>query len=225
MIEERDVEAYADGELPADRRRAIETAAAGDPALAARIEAHRRLRARLAEAFGGVIAEPVPPHLTAAAKSKPRVAAPWFGPPAWAAMAASLAIGFLLARSTTPEPLVVRQAGRPVAEGRLERALQHELAAAAGERQIRIGLSFRAKDGRYCRTFGGDQLQGLGCRMGDRWIVELATAAPGSRPADYRQAGVETAPAVLSAVDAIIEGAPLDASAERAARDRGWTTP
>lgn len=226
MIEERDIEAYVDGELPADRRRAVEAAIAADPAAAARVKAHRQLGTRLADAFDGVIDEPVPPQLVAAARrKKPPFVPVRLGPPAWAAMAASLAIGFVLARSLAPEPLVESRGGRLVANGLLETALQRDLAGDAGARPIRIGLSFRARDGRYCRTFGGEQLQGLACRADGRWAIELAARAPPSPAPDYRQAGVRTAPAVLAAVDALIDGPPLDAAGERAARDRTWTAP
>ena len=38
----------------------------------------------------------------------------------------------------------------------------------------------------------------------------------------YRQAGSALPPAVLDAIDARIDGAPLDAAGEEAARRRGW---
>ena len=55
--------AYVDGELDADARAEVETAAAADPAVAAGIAAHRSLRAQLAAAFGPVADEPVPDRL------------------------------------------------------------------------------------------------------------------------------------------------------------------
>jgi hypothetical protein len=88
-----------------------------------------------------------------------------------------------------------------------------------------VGLTFRAADGRYCRTFQSemDQLAGLACHEDGRWAAITTTAFhPAADPA-YRTAGSETPPAVLAAVDDLIDGAPLDAAAERAARDKGWT--
>jgi hypothetical protein len=46
--------------------------------------------------------------------------------------------------------------------------------------------------------------------------------APEQVQAEYRTAGSDTPGAVLAAVDSLIAGDPLDAAAERAARDSGW---
>src|SRR5579862_1257434 len=62
--------AYADGELDAATRAALEAAAASDPQLAARIARHRALRARLQEAFAPVLAEPVPERLLASTRGE-----------------------------------------------------------------------------------------------------------------------------------------------------------
>lgn len=63
--------AYADGELDAGTRRAIETAMATDPQIAAQVERYRNQRALLGAAFGGVLDEPVPDRLLEAAQSSP----------------------------------------------------------------------------------------------------------------------------------------------------------
>src|SRR5581483_10390293 len=59
--------AYADGELDAAERAAIERALDSDPALAARVAQHQALRSDVFAAFAPILDEPVPPALTAAA--------------------------------------------------------------------------------------------------------------------------------------------------------------
>src|SRR5262245_21219445 len=55
--------AYADGELDAETRRAIEAEMAVDPQVAQEVERHRAMRAEVGGAFAGVLDEPVPDRL------------------------------------------------------------------------------------------------------------------------------------------------------------------
>jgi hypothetical protein len=107
------------------------------------------------------------------------------------------------------------------ARGDLERALATQLAADPGV--VKVGLTLKTTDGRYCRTFQStpDRLAGLACREGDDWRIRTLTAWTPPPPAAYRQAASATPPEVLAAVDALA-AEPLDAPAERAARDHGW---
>ena len=59
--------AYADGELDAETRRALEAEMAVDPQLAQEVEQHRALRTEVGGAFAGVLEEPVPDRLLRAA--------------------------------------------------------------------------------------------------------------------------------------------------------------
>lgn len=68
--------AYADGELDADTRRAIESAMASDAEVAAQVERHRLLKSKLSAAFDPVLDEPIPSRLLEAAKSSPATNAP-----------------------------------------------------------------------------------------------------------------------------------------------------
>lgn len=214
------IAAYVDGELDAAARARFEAEMARDPSLADEVAAQRRLRARLAAAYDPVLTEAVPLNLTMAAEAANDRPARRFGPPHWGAVAASLVAGVLVGRMALPaqdaDPLAVR--------GELAQALDRNLAADAGP--IRVGLSFRANDGRYCRTFQNneDRLAGLACRDDGGWQVRTVTAwSPAAT--EYRTAGAETPPEILAAVEAMIAGEPLDAPAERAARDRGWPPP
>jgi len=216
--------AYVDGELAPRDRAAFEAEMAADPALAARVAQHRRLSARLSGAYAPVLDEPVPPRLIALAS-----AANDQGPrrrqlPPWAALAACLVLGVVAGRVLWPEPgPLMSRGGELVARDGLETALTRQLASEPGV--VRVGLTFKGRDGRYCRTFASaaDRLAGLACRRDGRWVAETTTAWTPQTATAYRTAASATPPAVLAAVDAAIAGEALDAAAERAARDRGWT--
>jgi hypothetical protein len=220
-LEERLI-AYVDGELAAPDRAAFEAELAADPTLADKVAGHRRLAARISSAYAPVLGEPAPPQLVAiASAANDRGAGRRL--PRWAAMAAGLVIGVVAGRALWPEPgpLAV-SGGELIARGGLDQALTSRLAADGGA--LRVGLTFKARDGRYCRTFRSaeDRLAGLACRHDGRWVA-LATAAWAPAPSpDYRTAASGDPPAVLAAVDAAIAGETLDPAAERAARDRGW---
>jgi hypothetical protein len=233
--------AYADGELDEATRAAVETAMASDPQLARRIEQHRALRARIRSAFDTVLEEPVPPRLLQAVRTTPagpgeRKVVPLRPPvrrwpwPQWAAMAASLLIGLVAGRLASLRPgnagPIATRDGRMLASGVLASALTGQLASRQSAADpVRIGVSFRAKSGDYCRTFQLRRpapLAGLACRAGAHWrIGVLVGAAPGAS-GTYRQAASSMPPALIAAVDAEIAGEPLDAAAEAAARSRHW---
>lgn len=220
--------AYADGELDAATRAEVEAAIAADPALRARVEAHRELRRLVSGAYADAADEPVPQRLTAMlrpapvvdlaaarARRAPRAWPVWSN---WAAIAATLVVGVLVGRMTEPPSPIATQDGTLVAQGELAKTLDTQLASTGGE----VGLSFRNREGKYCRTFRSDGVAGLACREADGWGVQMALAARAGGSGDYRMAASETPPEVLRAVEAMIAGAPLDAEAEAAARARGW---
>src|ERR1700691_4859329 len=61
--------AYADGELDAAAREAVESAMREDPQIAARITRHRALRLQVQAAYAAELSEEVPQRLLTAAKS------------------------------------------------------------------------------------------------------------------------------------------------------------
>lgn len=234
--------AYADGELDAALRADIEAAMAADPAVARAVERHRALAARVRGSYQGVMQEPVPEKLaalvTAAAPAPvatlaqyrterpPAAATP--AVPQWFALAASLVLGLLVGLFVTREPAApwAESGAGLVAKNDLDRALSTQLAGEDDVRDVRVGISFRNREGAYCRAFHLQQqapLAGLACRAGSEWRLQVLAAAA-------RQQG-ELAPAsampmaVLQAIDAAIDGEPLDAAAEAAARDAGWQAP
>lgn len=245
------VMAYVDGELDAHARVAFEAALANDATLRAAVERERALRTRLADAYDPVLAEPLPPALQAtfapaspvvdlAAVREKRRAATHAAPrgrawrwPEWGAMAASLALGTAIGVwGIAPgggEELVARRAdGTLVAHGALDEALTRTLAVDPGRAGIALGLSFKARDGRYCRTFAIEATPagtaGLACRGATAWELQALAPGPsgGVAPGGYRQAASALPPALLPQVERLRDGDALDADGERAARERGW---
>jgi anti-sigma factor RsiW len=235
--------AYVDGELDAAMRAQVASAAASDPEIARRVARHQSVRKQLRAGFDPILAEPVPPHLVALARSaknhsrdgnvlpfagKPPVKRIWVQ---WASLAASFVLGALVwqfaARSNLSQPIIESQ-GALVASGVLAQALSGQLASQqAPSAAVQVGVSFRSRQGRFCRTFRlrdatGDA--GLACHENDRWTVQVLahSEARGEPAAEYRQAATSLPPAVLSAVTDSIAGDALDSSAEARARDSGW---
>jgi len=241
-VDDRRIAALVDGELSVADVATLEAAAAADPALAARIERARALRAAVAGAFADTLAEPAPPRLLLTIRggaevveigqSRARRAPAPLVPAAarWGAIAASLALAFFAGRWLMPAqaPAVIAPGPRGlVADGALASGLERQLASnQPADAAVEIGVSFRATDGDYCRTFVLRQAQpiaGLACREAGGWDVRIAARAPQLAPADsYRTAGDELSTPVLAAMDQIIQGAPLDAAGEAKARAAGW---
>lgn len=251
--------AYADGELDATERAQVEQALLADVALRARLDRHLALGSRVQAAYRAVLDEPVPDRLLqavaaplpaatvtslaehrerrqrAAAGSDKSDARDAWGWARWGGMAASVALGVLVAQAlprlqapAAGDLPFAAQGDGLVARGAVAQALSSQLAgsAAAPGTGVAVQLSFVDREGRYCRTFQAASLAGLACREGDNWSLQVLAAGPStpaSAPADgLRQAASALPAAVLSAIDARIEGAPLDARAEAAARDRQW---
>lgn len=234
------LQAYFHGEVDLVTRAEIEAAIARDPGLARLAEDHRASRAPApsiavvrpaarsaprprsppATVESAVETAPVPrvaPDLLAAITAR-RKLPPW-GLPA-AALLLGLVVGkFWLGRDM---PYAETDSGL-VARGELAWALGGQLSGDAGTGAVRIGASFRDHNGAWCRTF---RLQheapfaGIACRSGGDWRLPLLIAAT---PGEIGSHEVTVMPmAVLRAVDAVIDGEPLDAAAEAAARDADW---
>lgn len=220
--------AFADGELDPARTAEIEAVLAVDPALAAEVEAHRALKMRLSAHFAPILDEPLPARLTAPlapaadvidfASARHRRAErsrlprwTWIAGPA---LAASLVLALFGAGSGDKE-------GR-YASPRLAAVLDHQLVSTQrAAAPTRILLSFRDKDGAYCRAFAGPDQSGIGCRDSQGWRLRARGrgSAPGS--GGFRQAGSE-ASAILYAAQEMAAGPALDAGEEEQAAQSGW---
>lgn len=235
--------AYADCELSGEDLRRVEAALQARPDLMAMVEQQRALRRALEGALEASMQGEVPERLLKAVMETPvsrrwiwrqrlrqwrkrfanRRVALWTGLPAAAALACGVLIGIAVAPHDALR--IDAQSGATIAEGSLKHALDTQLASAQdANAAVRIGISFKAKDGRYCRTFetGGAQssLAGVACRGNEGWSVAALASAP-AETGSYRMAGAMPDP-VRRAVAGLIAGEPLDAAGEKRARDAGW---
>ena len=224
------VAAYVDGELDLVSAKRMEKAMADDAGLAKAVEAERTLRARLSAHFDPVAEEPVPDRLVGLLsgnvsnlnEQRVKKTARWYRPSVMqsGAMAASLVVGLLIGGTALNRDAgYVRDDGNAlVASGKLADALQTQLASTQGTNpEVRIGTSYAAKDGGYCRTFESTSLDGIACRSGNEW--QLKQTLSGNGVSAYRQA---SAGALAEAAAAMMAGEPMDAAAEKAAADKGW---
>jgi hypothetical protein len=220
--------AYADGELDPAERAAIERAMRTDPAIAAAVERHRALRADVAAAFAGILDEPVParlqppaPIISLDAAREKRRRWSW---PEWGALAATLVVGVLAGKMIPGgggAPAIIGNGNEVVAQGELASALDRQVGG-RGNGAVKVGVSFAARDGAYCRGFVMGASAGLACRAGGQWRIPVLAEARQEAAGGYRQAGSALPPAVLDAIDARIADKPLDAAGEEAARARNW---
>lgn len=227
--------AYADGELEGAEAARVAEVVAADPALAAKVEAHRALKARLAAHYAPIAEQAVPAHLAAllsgaqnkgkenggdvisfAAERQKRGLVPMlrrWGPIAGPALAASLVLAVLQPwNGASP-------AG--YAEPALAAALDSQLVATQpADAETRILLSFERDGGELCRAWRGSSEGGIACRDDTGWKIEQQFALGESAGGEFRQAGSEAD--LLAAAQDMAEGGALDAEAEKAAKDRGW---
>jgi hypothetical protein len=244
--------AYADGELNADTRVAVDAATAQDSdladAVALQIENRQALSSRLHAAFDSALTEEVPARLLAAANAalatipidtpavSTHVRAPiesseavrrW-GVSQWGAIVASLCVGVLVGRfafERADGPFVAEQ-GRMTAHGELSEALSIQAGGTLDrDTGIQMGVSYLAKTGDYCRTFtlrNENMLAGLACRRQNAWTIDALTRTTANASGAYRMAGAAIPALLLGIVESTIAGDPLDNEQEAQARERGW---
>lgn len=226
--------AWLDGELEGEEAARAAAQVQSDPDLAARAEQHRAIHRRLKGAFDPVADAAIPDRLVAAfrqnepqvvdlgAVRRSREARTWTPLPQWAAIAATLAVGILVGTMVPQgsEAPVAVEGGKIYASAALDSALTAQLASApAGD--VRIGMTFRDQSGAICRSFSEAATSGLACRSGSRWQVRGLFAAPEGQSGPYRMAaGMD--PNLAALIDSTISGDPFDASAEKAAKAKGW---
>ena len=223
-IEPEMLMAYADGELDPLNAKRVERAIAGDPALAQEVERHRALRKRVSDSFAPIADERVPDRLAALLKSNvvdlptPRtrpILSRWR---AAAALAACLVLGLTIGISVSRGP-VFSGAGGLYASGSLAAALDDEVGGADGA--VKVAVSFRDKQGAYCRVFSSSATDGIACRDASGWALRRTQQGSTTQHGDYAQAGSPD-PDLMAAAQDMMAGEPLDAKAEAAARGAGW---
>jgi anti-sigma factor RsiW len=213
--------AYADGELGPIEAKRVERAMADDPELAAQVDRHRELAASLREAFAPVERAPLPDKVEAMLRDAAKVTplAPrsarrerpfWIG-----AMAASLVAGLFAAPLVMPRGDLAIEDGQAFARGGIARALDTQLAATQpADAATRIGVTFRDRTQRLCRSFEQGATGGIACAEGNRWRIERLYGGMAAQGTEYRQAGSAT---MMADAQAMMAGEPLDAAGEAAA--------
>lgn len=98
----------------------------------------------------------------------------------------------------------------------------------AGAEKIRPILSFAAKDGRFCREFESFGAQGsvvgVACKGSRGWTMEVLLAAAAHAPDEtqYAPASGFNAKALDDVVAQLMDGQPMSAEDEAAARAKAW---
>ena len=244
-LDETEVMAFVDGELDAAAAARIEGAMATDEILRGDVERHRRLREAARLAFADILSETPPAPLIDSIKGRTKPAevvdlgaaraqkdksAARRAPTAWlwqgGAIAATLVIGVAAGRMIGVGPASnAGGAGLLTADRGLTQALNSVGPATPGA-VTRVGFSFRDHAGEYCRTFQTQRdqaISGVACHDRQSWSVRVAAAGPATLATGaYRMAASDTPPAVLAAVDAMIDGPSLDATGEAQARKQDW---
>lgn len=228
-ISRDEIAAFADGELSGEREAEIAAAVKGDIELARQVDQHRMLKAKLAGHYAPIVDQPVPDRL-AGLLTKPALADviqfaafrqkrgtwqmrrwTWMVGPA---LAASLALILFLPDGGD------RSAG--YANGQLAAVLDAQLVTSQSPSEdTRILLSFRNKEGLYCRAFSSAASDGIACRNDEGWKLETLGTGRERASTDYRMAGADESE-ILALAQEMAAGPALDADGERAARAQGW---
>jgi len=238
--------ALIDGALPSDEAAALRARMIREPALAARFAAMERANRAVGDAYRDVVDEPLPERVLELLRApqarernvvdlgarRQRRALPAWLPHAAAAgiaLAIGLGLGFGLSQRGGDAPSGLLAATGPVARGSALHALLESVPS--GERRELDGLTaearftFRAQGGDWCRELavsrGADRNAAVACRHDGGWRVDLVgVEAAGGEV--YRPAGGDSP--LRDAVDALIDGEPLEPDAERALVERGWAS-
>ena len=243
-VTDEELMAYVDGELNAARSESLRLEIAASVELARRVAEQQVLRDRLRHAIDPTLNEAVPARLAdlasrnrvtvraLAARRRPSRNA-WFGGLAVAAgIVLGVALGPALLNLAREEPDITASGAESAAGGALADALSQRLASDQSvSDSIRLGVSFPAKSGEYCRTFvsrrGDAALAGMACRQGATWQIDALQSVPivAGDFKGYRQAATSLPPLVLQAAEASMAGDPLDAVGEATVRDQHWMSP
>jgi hypothetical protein len=237
--------AYADGELDEPTRRAVEAAMHSDPAISERIAQHRALRSQLNAAFDGVLTEPIPERLQAAAAATPAptpvadlaaARAARREPPvrrsawkAWTAIAASVLLALFVGRTVLQSPdseYVAARGQQLFARGALAEQLSTQLSGGRlPDGRVAIVATFRARTNEYCRAFNTSappSLSGVACKADGGWRIDMLTQGSDAESGEYRQASSALPAIVAQTVESMMSGEALDGEEEAAAQARGW---
>ena len=235
--------AYVDDELDARQRDMVATVLSGNPSLGRRADEMRLARDLLNEAFPLQPNAEVPAAIDAAAnrlaeararQPSPQTATPRFR--YWRKYAIAAGVVLCLAASVNkqhkqkkPETTQAQiDRGTPLFSV-LESTPSAEVFNVPAEHAaLRAVLTFRAKDGRYCREFeilaGSKGSAGVACRDRGEWHTEVLLSASAAPPNSnyYTPAGETDEPAIAQVVDRLMQDDPLGAQEEARILANGW---
>jgi len=228
--------AYVDGELDPFQRDVVSVALEDNPALRRRADEMRLSRDLLCEGFPVAADGGVPAPIDAAADRLAEACAQRSSPAPhpyllsrWQkyALAAGVmlcvagAATYLFRRSADPVTALMQiSPGTPLHDVLESRASAEVLKIPGENAAIRAVLTFRAKDGRYCREFeilaGSKGATGIACRDHGEWHAEVMMSSAAFPPAEnnYTPAGESDEPAVAAVADRLMQSDPLDAHDE-----------
>jgi len=223
--------AFVDGELPPREMERIAALLATRPDLDAWVKRQETLRAGIRNSLSDLAAAPPSEKLMRVIETAPiswrwRLQQIWRGTAikVLAPAGVALAMGLLIGIGLTPPGDIASRGGQVVAQGALASALDKGLASeGAPASGPRIGITFRDRDGRYCRSFDTDAQSGFACHGNMGWGIAMLAARPnGESSGPYHMAGSEMPDVIRAAIAASIQGEPFDGTAEKTARDSGW---
>jgi hypothetical protein len=222
--------ALADGELERDIALDVRRAVEADPVLGARLAEFELTRKLAKRAFEDVLDEPTPLRLVAALGKEPRhpkrAVRTWL--PVGAAVAASAAafvLGMVLTSTMDRQPGSLPDA-RELAS--LLQSVPSGETRSLGQAHFEATGSFEVPDG-VCRGFqlsGGasSAWQGVACKHGESWDVEMLVADRPAADQSYSPASDRASESVAAFLDALGAGAPLEPEAERQLLQDDWRT-
>jgi hypothetical protein len=87
--------------------------------------------------------------------------------------------------------------------------------------EVLVGITFAHTNGDICRTYETSTGSGVACHEDGTWRIELFAEGDNGVAGQYRQANTTSA-AIMSKVQEMIDGEPMNAEQEQKARDAGW---
>jgi surface antigen len=253
IISDEILTAYADGELSPTARQTVRQAIAKDPALALKLESFVATgRLNIADAFDGILHEPVPARLLNAVKAGGRRPSRRVGRfaqigdhirrwsdllrvPAWSlATVPALSIGLLIGAIGSwlvqqPDTLVREMGGRLVATGSLQRVLETTPSGTpviVGQRMVEAESTFYSQRKEWCREYE------LAVNADNRFKGLACRGQDGGWRVDmhaHARSAAAYAPAghdvVADAAEKLMQGQPLEPDAEKHLINAGWPAP
>ena len=239
-LDDKQLGAYADGELSPSESTAVKQAMLRDPRLRQRAEEIRRSTTQLRDAFDVVLNEPVPDKILRTFSSQ-RAAAhslPTERPTAVSiAVAASIALvigslgGFWMGQvdESTASSNAWMATLHVDSSGLLETTPSGAPVpwhSRFGEMELQPVLSFRDKSGRICRQYAltdtnaaGDHVDGVACRSASgAWRVQLASVRNGDAPGGSMGFSVAEGPATAP-INSLVDALASDAISPEEERD------